>query len=186
MNFVPESEIICDILFYAYLFWAAWQDHKRKLVLRGTHLLGFAAVLLRELPFLVWNVRAAVMGKSCGQAAKTAGFGLWGEYGAGAGKVLVLFLCLFSESVFQYFHFYGLADSLVFVNCCLYMWGKTDAFCSFFLFWWMKACSGFLLLSLEIVRRRRVTVKLEEPTAYIPWILGAFALTNAVLRGYNV
>ncbi|MCD7806048.1 MAG: hypothetical protein LUH19_01760 [Lachnospiraceae bacterium] len=160
MSFAPGSGIIFDLWFYVYLCWAAWQDHKHKLVLRGTHLLGFGAVLLRDL--MNWH------------------------RSPGSGQILVLLVCLTCEGLYHRLQFYGLADSLVFVNCFLYDWGWTDAFSCFFGFWWMKACSGFLFLLFHGICRRRLIRRLEEPAAYIPWILGAFALTNAVLRGYNV
>ncbi len=186
MSFAPESEIICDILFYFYLSWTAWQDHEHRLVLRVSHLLGVGAVLFRDLPRWFGIAGAGILLDFDGEAVKNAGIVLWEGQKTGGGKLAVLCLCLICEGIYRHFRFYGLADSLVFMNCCLYFLGMTDIFTCFFLFWWLKACSGLLLLCREGFHCRGLKWRLEEPTAYIPYILCTFTLTNAVLKGYNV
>ncbi|MCD8129861.1 MAG: hypothetical protein LUE16_01055 [Lachnospiraceae bacterium] len=186
MSFAPGSEIICDVLFYFYLAWVAWQDHESRLVLRASHLPGACAVLLRDLPRLFRMAGSGVQTDPEGMRTLIADIALWEEWEIVGGRLAVLLLCLACEGFYRYFRFYGLADSLVFMNCCLYFLGVTDIFSCFFLFWWMKACSGLMLLCRESFRRRGLRRRLEEPTAYIPYILCAFALTNVVLKGYNV
>ncbi len=162
MSFAPGFEIISDIIFILYLVCAAYQDCRERLVIRGTHLLGLAAV-----------------GIYCLSAAYSLCH-VWG------GRAAVFLICLMCEGSYRYFSLYGLADSLVFLNCALYYWVRTDAFTAFFLFWWMKAFSGLLFLAAQLLGHRRLRWRLDEPAAYIPCILCAFALTNIGLKGYNM
>ncbi len=192
MNFVPVFEIISELLFMLYLTWAAYQDRKERLVLRGTHLLGLAAVVLYCV-LVVIRLVAAECGHTDGaadgylyavlQPTAQSGHDLCRVWIARMAALLFCFLC---EGIYRRFSLYGLADSLVFLNCSLYYWVRTDAFLIFFLFWWLKAFSGILFLAVQIARRRRLKWRLDEPAAYIPCILFAFALTNIGLKGYNV
>ncbi len=162
MSFVPGFEIISEIVFTLYLVCAAYQDYRERLVIRGTHLLGLSAV-----------------GIYCLSAADS----LYGAWGA---RTVVLLVSLLCEGGCGHFSFYGPADSLVFLNCMLYYWLRTDAFAAFFLFWWMKAFSGIIFLAAQLLKHHRLSWRLDEPAAYIPSILCAFALTNTVLKGYNM
>ncbi len=215
MSFTRGSAIIGDLVFYLYLVWAAYQDCREKLVWRGTHLMGLAAVGIYCLPVIreavvalsesggtteacsvvtallsvvrdergmygFWNVWVALFGAALGEAGI---YDLWNTWVA---RVAVLVPCLICEGIYRRFSLYGLADSLVFLNCTLYFWVQADAFSSFFLFWWLKAFSGLLFLAAQLFYCRRLRWRLDEPAAYIPCILGAFALTNIVIKGYNV
>ncbi|MCD8379523.1 MAG: hypothetical protein LUC95_04170 [Lachnospiraceae bacterium] len=188
MSFVRGSEIISDLVFALYLVWAAYQDCKERLVIRGTHLLGLAAVGIYLLP-AARGLDAALYGDANGAGSFTALLLLiserYGSENAWGVRAAVWLLVLLCEGIYRRFSLYGLADSFVFLNCALYYWVRYSAFFSFFLFWWLKAFSGFLFLMLQLVRWRRLKWRLKEPAAYIPCILSAFALTNTVLKGYN-
>ena len=190
MSFVRGSEIISDLIFILYLICAACQDFKERLVIRGTHLMGLAAVGIYCLPAaagLILTLHGGADGRvgtaGCAALLPVIGdrYALWN----GGAHAAVLLLGLLCEGIYRRSSLYGFADSLVFLNCMLYYWVRYSAFFSFFLFWWMKAFSGLLFLILQLARRRGLKWRLEEPAAYIPCILCAFALTNTGLKGYN-
>lgn len=157
MNCVQGFEIMADGVFYGYLCWAAWQDHREKMVVRYTHMIGLAAVFL-----LVYMRKEIILEHILLYVCH------------------VLLICMIQAAAYQW-HLYGLADAFVFALCGLFFLAKQgfSGYLSAYLI--VFALSGCLMLFVQIYKGNIKGIRLLTPTAYIPYICFAFFLTNVVV-----
>lgn len=157
MNCVQGFEITAEGIFYGYLLWAAWQDHREKLVVRYTHILGLAAVML-----LLYMRKEAVF-------AEILLYG-WN----------VLLICILQAAAYRW-HLYGLADAFVFCLCGFFFLMKYGCEMYLSVYLLVFALSGCMMLFVQMYKGNIKGVRLLMPTAYIPYISFAFFLTNVVV-----
>ena len=157
MNYVPEFEIIAEVVFGAYLVWVAWQDYRTMQVVRFSHGLGAAAILM--LSYVNWQRLWTNCGIYMATAFLLAGiqFGMHRMKAYGFADVIVLFMCgvywLVQRGVAECLVAYALLMSLSVVL----LWGAA-------------------------YRKGNVHgTALKRPMPYIPYICCAFFLTKGVL-----
>ena len=157
MSYEQGFAIIADIIFAIYLLWVSHQDYREMQVVRYSHGLGLAAIvvltILNKRDFMEYPM----------------------EYITGVIVVLMI------QVIAYKCHLYGMADILVFFVCGLYFLISKGPEVYFTAYMVLQALSGCFLLMIQIVKNNVKGVHLCKPVAYIPYISFAFILTNVVV-----
>lgn len=157
MSYAQEFAIMADAIFAIYLLWVSKQDYREMQVVRYSHGLGIAAIVI----LVILNRKEIMMYPM--------------EYILG-----VLFALLMQIIAYQC-HLYGMADILVFFVCGLYFLMRKGSELYFTSYMLLHALAGCLLLMIQIIKRNIKGMRLCKPVAYIPYISVAFILTNVVV-----
>ncbi len=157
MSYEQGFAIMADVAFAVYLLWVSKQDYREMQVVRYSHGLGLAAIIILAL-----LNRKDIM--ECPM-----------EYILG-----VVFVWLMQIIAYKC-HLYGIADILVFFVCGLYFLMRKGPELYLAAYMVLHALSCFLLLVIQIIKRNVKGMRLSKPVAYIPYISIAFVLTNVVV-----
>lgn len=156
MSFARESEIMAEFIFGAYLIWVSVQDYREMCVIRYSHLLGLAAVMLQSVCCLRAEPDRVYL------------------------NVFLSIILLVLQLGAYRFRLYGTADIFVFFLCGIFLLNRfgADFLTAYFL---IQALSGGMLMGMQFMKRNVKGLHLRRPVAYIPYISVAFILTNMVL-----
>ena len=157
MSYVQGFAIMADVTFVIYLLWVSKQDYREMQVVRYSHCLGVAAIVM-----LVILNRKNIMEYPM-------------EY------VLGVIFVLLIQIIAHKCHLYAMADIIVFFVCGVYFLVRKGPESYFTAYMLHQALAGCLLLVIQIVKRNVKGVRLCRPVAYIPYISFAFILTNVVV-----
>lgn len=157
MSYEQGFAITANAIFYVYLLWVSGQDHHEMQVVRYSHGLGLAAVVI--LAVLYWrDIKENPTGYMLG----------------------LIFVWMIQVIAYKC-HLYGMADVLVFFICGLYFltWKGPRLYLIAYIL--LQALAGCFLLIVQIIKRNVKGGHLCKPVAYIPYISFAFILTNVVV-----
>ena len=152
---------MANVIFSIYLIWVSLQDYREMQVVRYSHGLGIAAILLEILRIVFWR-----------DGSETY---IVREY-MSAGFVLLLL-----QVVACLFKLYGIADMIVLFLCGIFLLLRKGIEYYLMAYFMAQAISGILLLMFQFIKGNVKGTNLRNPVPYIPYISIAFFLTNMVL-----
>ena len=152
---------MANVIFSIYLIWVSLQDYREMQVVRYSHGLGIAAILLEILRIVFLQDGSDI-------------YKVW-EY-MWAGVILLLL-----QMAAYLFKLYGVADMFVFLLCGMFLLFQKGTGCYLTMYFMIHAVSGILLLVVQFIKGNVKGANLRQPVPYIPYISIAFFLTNMVL-----